>query len=136
MLEIGKISNVGVKRRGKQNQDSIVVVNENSPNPLLVVADGMGGYLGGTEASQIVVKTLEDIYKKRKKDDNLFDLLQKGIILSHRKIVAASIKKKQLENMGSTIVAAALDEPNRKVWVANVGDSRAYLISKDGIEIF
>lgn len=136
MLEIGKALDVGIKRKTKKNQDALKVVNGRSSQPLLIVADGMGGYRGGAEASQIVIKTLEEAYKNRKKrHSDGPGILNDAVLMAHSKIVSRSKKSEDLSKMGSTVVAVALDEDLEKALVTNVGDSRAYRITKQDISL-
>ncbi len=63
--QIGKASNAGRARAGDPNQDSMAVIHPGFPNrlpPLLVVADGMGGYRGGETASKLLIETLKTDY--------------------------------------------------------------------------
>jgi serine/threonine protein phosphatase PrpC len=135
MPEIGSALDVGLKRRGNENQDSLLVLEPtlfNRKPPLLVVADGMGGYHGGALASQTVVKTFQDVYQKAHKNENLIDVLYKAVLLAHQNIIALARQDPQLDQMGSTVVAVALD--GDVLYLTNVGDSRAYLISAQEIE--
>jgi len=135
MYEIGKATNVGIKRKDHPNQDNIGVVLPglfNHKPPLFIVADGMGGYEGGAIASQIVVNTLEHEYKKSKKQKDYQDLLQKIIIDSHNAIKKRIINNPEIAKMGSTVVAVILEGKN--LYIGNVGDSRAYLINKQEIK--
>jgi len=136
MLTFGRQLDVGIKRKGKPNQDALAIVNPRSAQPLLIIADGMGGYEGGAVASQIVIDTLRKAYKqrKRKKTDRP-GLLSEAILAAHRVIVARAQKSENFASMGSTVVAAAIDEKNDQALVVNVGDSRAYLITKQAIQV-
>ena len=132
MYEIGKATNVGIKRKDHPNQDSIGVVLPDLFNwkpPLLIVADGMGGYEGGAIASQIVVETLTREYKRAKKQPDYRELLRKIILVSHNAIKDRVVNYPDIAKMGSTVVSAVLDK--NILFIGNVGDSRAYIINYD-----
>lgn len=114
------ISDIGVKR--KVNQDSIFL---NPHKKIFIVADGMGGHKGGDIASALAVKVApEFMLENITKDPE--DLLLETITHTNK-----SIKEKSLENtlwngMGTTLCLFFFKGPN--LYIANVGDSRAYLI--------
>lgn len=135
MLEIGTALDVGLKRRDHENQDSLLVVQPtlfNRKPPLLVVADGMGGYQGGALASQTVVEVMEREYQKARRDASMVDILYDAVLAAHHRIHDLARNKPELGLMGSTVVAAVVDED--MLYLVNVGDSRAYLISERRIQ--
>jgi PPM family protein phosphatase len=129
MLEFGKALDVGIKRMGKKNQDDLRIINPWFKPPLLIVADGMGGFKGGREASKIVVKTLKKAYRQLKKNISIGDLLTSAIKEAHQQIIEQAGTSDALAKMGSTVACVVVDEKNAQITVANVGDTRAYLIS-------
>ena len=135
MLEFGKALDVGIKRSGNKNQDALKIVKPLFNPPMLIVADGMGGFRGGSEASQIVIKTLAKAYRRRKRSQSLADTLTNAILETHQNILKRSNKSDALAKMGSTVAAVILDEKDQKLTVANVGDTRVYLIRPKGIEM-
>jgi PPM family protein phosphatase len=135
MYEIGKATNVGIKRKDHPNQDSIGVVLPDLFNwkpPLLIVADGMGGYEGGAIASQIVVETFIREYKRAKTQQDYRELLRNIILISHNAIKNRIENFPEIAKMGSTVVSAILD--NNILYIGNVGDSRAYVINQSDIK--
>jgi PPM family protein phosphatase len=135
MLEFGKALDVGIKRKGKKNQDSLKIMKRFSRRPLLVVADGMGGFRGGREASQIVIKTLSGDYRRKKQKSKLAEMLYQSIKRAHRKIIQRSTQEDALAKMGSTVACVVVDEKEETLTVANVGDTRAYLITPEKIKV-
>jgi protein phosphatase len=135
MLEFGKGLDVGVKRKGKKNQDALRIVGTRTKTPLLIVADGMGGFNGGREASRIVIRTLTRHYRWRAKRKPVAEVLHKAIKASHRAIIKRSKTSDGLAKMGSTVACAVIDEANEQITVANVGDSRVYLIDPERIKL-
>jgi len=133
------MSDVG-KRREK-NEDSFLA---NDDLALYTVADGMGGHLGGDIASQLAANTVEEVVKELESDPDM--TLQEGVTikpgeyqgylryavrLSSRRIFEKAHGEQALRGMGTTMVALLFRK--NKVYIANVGDSRAYRIRGDGI---
>lgn len=135
MLDFGKALDVGIKRRGKKNQDALQIVGRRTKKPLLIVADGMGGFNGGREASRIVIKTLMQAYKKSNLKDGLGQMLNDAILKAHQAIIKHSKSSDTLARMGSTVACVVIDESKAELTVANVGDTRVYLISPDEIRL-
>jgi protein phosphatase len=135
MLEFGRALDVGIKRKGKLNQDALEIIKSWRKPPLLVVADGMGGFKGGREASEIVIKTLRKAYKKTRRKELLDKILNKAILQAHQVIIQRSKTEDDLAKMGSTVACVVIDEKNETLTVANVGDTRVYLIKPQGIEV-
>jgi PPM family protein phosphatase len=127
-------SDVGLKR--KINEDSLFL---NSDMGLYVVADGMGGHKAGEVASRIVVDTMRDYWAKIGNNEQpaLIEPITRdvperakhlinSIALANRLIYEAQ-QQPQYKGMGSTVCALLAD--NNRIWSANVGDSRVYLMT-------
>jgi protein phosphatase len=134
MLEFGKGLDVGIKRKGKKNQDALKIINLLQKRPLLIIADGMGGFKGGREASHIVIRTLTRAYK-RQWNNPPKEVLYRAILKVHQEIIKRSRTTELLAKMGSTVACAVVDENNNQLTVANVGDSRVYLINQEYIKL-
>lgn len=97
---------------------------------LYIVADGMGGHQAGEVASQGAVKLVISQYYK----DTAHDIgtsLVRSIRAANQMVYDQAQADSTKTGMGTTLVAAVV--LGRKVYLANVGDSRAYLIHKAGI---
>ena len=129
-FEFGFACDIGRKRKGEPNQDAVEVVlpNANEPwhPPLLLVADGLGRYYGGTLASQTVVNVFKRIFKESQHPTEYPALMERCVQAAHQEVRLQGAKDVKLALMGSTIVAAVLDE--QRLFVLNVGDSRAYIL--------
>jgi len=126
--DFGYKTDPGRLRQNEPNQDAVLVLDaEPGKAPLLIVADGMGGHLGGDTASRIVIETISFTYQQAEPPIDYGTLLGNCLVESHKALRAYANEHKGFENMGSTAVIAALD--GDKLHVANVGDSRAYLLS-------
>ena len=131
-VEIGFALDPGLKRKDIPNQDSLRVVTSaffRSVAPLLIIADGMGGYNGGAIASKVVVDTIAHEYKKLHfKRLAGQEMLEKAVHRAHQVVTQRAKKDDRLAHMGSTVVAAIIN--GNHISLVNVGDSRAYLINE------
>ncbi len=123
-------TDVGISR--KINQDSVFATSEPIgmlPN-LFVVADGMGGHKAGDYASRFAVEQIAELAKVSKiKNPVLF--LRVAIEEINSVLYDEAAGNPALDGMGTTMVAAVID--NSTMYVANVGDSRLYLL-RDELE--
>ncbi|WP_349673389.1 Stp1/IreP family PP2C-type Ser/Thr phosphatase [Lacrimispora sp.] len=94
------------------------------PN-LFLVADGMGGHQAGDYASRFIAENLVAHFKMTK-DTGTVAVLKDGIEKVNQLLYQESKKKPELNGMGTTLVAAVVEDST--MYVANVGDSRLYLI--------
>ena len=126
MLKTFSMTNIGRKR--KLNQDYVYTSEQpvgNLPN-LFLVADGMCGHNAGDYASQLAVETMVESIADSQETDilRIFDM---AIQAANRRIRELGARSPQLEGMGTTMVAACLRE--NSLYVANVGDSRLYVVN-------
>ena len=115
MISLG-VSKTGLVRQ--RNEDRFY-----AKGPLLIVADGMGGYTGGEYASTMVVDTIVDVIERA--DIITVDVLREAILEANRIVFEKSQSYKELEGMGTTAVVAYVKE-DTLLW-AHVGDSRLYI---------
>ena len=101
---------------------------DGTPVLLALVADGIGGHLAGEIASKMTVEVILSQMLAFRGGDPL-PLLHDAILEASRQVSQAARESPEREGMGSTL-AAALILGNR-LYVANVGDSRIYLL-RDG----
>ena len=124
-MRVYSATDVGQKR--KMNQDYVFVSKDpvgNLPN-LFVVADGMGGHNAGDFASSHAVQILVDEIRKDA-DFNPIKVLRHAIETANMEILERAQQDEALKGMGTTIVVATI--VGHYAYVANVGDSRLYLI--------
>jgi serine/threonine protein phosphatase PrpC len=132
-LTVGIGIDVGQARRHEPNQDSVGVYDEYCEDAawlaakgrLFVLADGMGGALGGKEASKIAVQLVIDCYYEDL-DLEILPSLARAIQAANKRIRDQGQTAPGLRGLGTTLVAAVIR--GRELVVANVGDSRAYLL--------
>jgi protein phosphatase len=131
-IELAGLSDVGCQRKNNEDRYSYwePVSDEEfrRKGRLAIVADGMGGYEGGQEASGIAVETVEEVYAGTLNDDPR-SLLNAGFRAAHQRIQEQASKNLVLHGMGTTCTAIAL--LGNTLHFAHVGDSRLYLV-RDG----
>ena len=135
--KIGMITDIGKVR--KIDEDSILAADlsfginsESKKFLLLAVADGMGGAAKGEEASKIALNALtKTIIPELFGTLSFTELLENGIKNANQEILDYTTKYPESSGMGTTTVCAVVKGNN--IHLANVGDSRAYVISNDEI---
>jgi serine/threonine protein phosphatase PrpC len=112
-----------VGRMRKNNEDSYL-----SSKPVAAVADGMGGHSAGEVASAIAIEELAALRDRGpwENETAATDDLKQAILRANRRIRETAASDRKLNGMGTTLVA--LLEDGDMVHVANVGDSRGYLL--------
>ncbi|MBN1875112.1 MAG: serine/threonine-protein phosphatase, partial [Anaerolineae bacterium] len=91
---------------------------------LLVVADGMGGVRGGSESSRWAIRAAVERYYDL--GGPMLDMNLKQAVYEANKSLFQYLQSTGVQGAGCTMVGAVIY--NNKLHVANVGDSRAYLI--------
>ena len=128
VLKTFSITDIGRKR--KVNQDYIYTSEEpvgNLPN-VFIVADGMGGHNAGDYASKVTVETmLAEMQSSFEKNPTL--IFRRAIEEANEVIRRRADEDKKLEGMGTTVVVASC--MGRFLQVANVGDSRLYVVNRE-----
>jgi serine/threonine protein phosphatase PrpC len=127
------ISDVGLSRQ--LNEDNWGWRKLTDTSSLFVVADGMGGHDSGEVASAMAVATICKVAEQKYRElnpsvDKLEGLLDESFQSANNAIKAEAESKGT--DMGTTMVTALVWE-NRVAFVANVGDSRAYLIRNQAL---
>jgi PPM family protein phosphatase len=112
-----------VGRMRKNNEDSYL-----SSKPVAAVADGMGGHSAGEVASAIAIEELAALRDRGPwgNETAATDDLRQAILRANRRIREMAASDRKLNGMGTTLVA--LLEDGDMVHMANVGDSRGYLL--------
>ena len=122
-------SDIGKVR--KINQDWAEIRNFQDNSCLVVVCDGIGGTSGGEVASKAAALEVCDYFEKNQKLEIKSRILE-SIKSANDKILQIAKSDNKISDLGTTCVVAFLK--NNDLYVANVGDSRAYLISEDKIK--
>ena len=128
MLKTFSMTDVGMKRQ--LNQDYVFTSETpigNLPN-LFIVADGMGGHNAGDYASKYTTKIIVTEIGKST-ETNPIKIIRSAIEEANKEILLKSQEIEELKGMGTTVVAATIIDGY--LYVANVGDSRLYVIDKE-----
>ncbi len=133
MLKTFSITDIGRKR--KVNQDYVYTQEQpigNLPN-LFIVADGMGGHNAGDYASKMTVETMISQIRDCRdlSGENAVSILGRAIWAANEYIHKKANENADLEGMGTTVVAATF--LGKYLEVANVGDSRLYVVNRNEI---
>jgi protein phosphatase len=118
-----RFSTESIQGRRPQNEDSVLAETLRKGGLLLAVADGMGGHAAGEVASALALETLLRAVREG-------EGLEDAIRLANREVHRAAQDPDKL-GMGTTITAMLLQ--NDRILLANVGDSRAYYVSRSEI---
>ncbi|HSZ60415.1 MAG TPA: Stp1/IreP family PP2C-type Ser/Thr phosphatase [Terriglobales bacterium] len=131
-IEVSSQSDIGCLRQN--NEDSFGYWEPDDDQQFLlkgrlaVVADGMGGYEGGQEASRLAVETLMAVYRDAEGNDPQAALIE-ALQAAHEQIRQYSFAHPELRGMGTTCTAAAVVQD--ELYFVHVGDTRLYLV-RDG----
>jgi serine/threonine protein phosphatase PrpC len=133
-VEIAGLTDVG--RLRENNEDSYLYWEPASDEEFLrkgrlaVIADGMGGYEGGQEASRLAVETIRAIYSGSLDGDPQKTLIA-AMETAHQTIQRYAAEHPNLTGMGTTCTAMSI--VGRQLTFAHVGDSRLYLIRAEAV---
>ncbi len=133
MLKSFSRTDVGIKRN--INQDYIfrseMPVGQ-LPN-LFIVADGMGGHNAGDFASSFATKRTVEIIEQSE-EDNPIRIIRRAMEQANDELYLEAKNHEEMQGMGTTFVAATIMEDGY-LYVANVGDSRLYLVNDEIVQI-
>ncbi len=115
-------TDVGMKRAN--NQDNLIV---DDSTMLYAVADGMGGHRGGGTASKVALEVIQAAISRigNKSGLKIVPFIKETVSLASMKVYERSQMDENLRGMGTTLIAAYIRDD--KCYIAQVGDSRAYL---------
>jgi len=146
LVSIFGTTDVGMQRAG--NEDAFLVADlttgkveqepETQPHHLgergsmMVVSDGMGGAVAGEIASELAVKTIREALCDLPLELTLNERLVKATELANERIWEHAQANPEFTGMGATVTAVLVH--TGRAYVAQVGDSRAYLIRGDQIK--
>ena len=120
----------------ENNQDAYAVGELPGEVAWAVVCDGMGGAAGGNIASALAVKVISDkitsSYNEKMRDSSIKNLLDSAITAANIEVYDMAYSRPDLKGMGTTVVAVVVRD--NVAHIAHAGDSRAYLVNKDGVE--
>lgn len=128
MIQAYALTDVGLCR--SMNQDCVFCTTKEIgrlPN-LFIVADGMGGHKAGDMASRFSVETFVE-YVRNATNDNPVSVISDAIKYTNAKLLELATTSEDYAGMGTTFVVATII--NKSVYIANVGDSRLYILGEE-----
>lgn len=120
-ISFGSRTDIGYVR--DYNEDSLIIIP-----PLFAVADGMGGHEAGEIASEITVNTLAELAPSHLDAEGLTAAVE----AANYNVMKAPRQGIGRDGMGTTLTAAMLE--GERLLIAQVGDSRAYLLHKGHLQ--
>lgn len=118
-----------------QNQDAYEIVNFGHDRALLLVCDGMGGARSGNIASSMAAEAFVSEVRRCQKlavsAERAESILRGALELANKAVYEHAALSEEYAGMGTTLVAALVLK-NTAV-IINVGDSRAYHFSAQGV---
>lgn len=132
-MRISAKSDVGAVR--SNNQDYCLAGEFSNEETWAIVCDGMGGATGGNIASETAVKIISEKltngYHPGMNDNSVKHLVVSAIEAANATVYSKSRNDESLKGMGTTVVLAIIK--GGSLYIANVGDSRIYVVSKESI---
>lgn len=122
------MTDTGILR--EMNQDYCFASNTpvgNLPN-LYIVADGMGGHKAGDYASRYTTHRVVASVMRNQKEEPV-SILKEAIAVANQLLLEEAREDIDKQGMGTTLVAATV--LGDKLYIANVGDSRLYVVNRD-----
>ncbi len=119
-------SDVGQRR--KVNEDAAGYFESKNHIPVMMVCDGIGGHNAGEIASAMALMSIGQAWEKTEFNDveEVYQWLIQKITEANEAIFNRSAQYEDLYGMGTTLVAAIVI--GNQLMIANVGDSRAYVL--------
>ena len=127
VIQVGGRSAQGLRAN---NQDRFLA---DPDRHVFLVADGMGGQEGGEQASGMAVDIIPRVLRDRlDAHDDASRAVQQAFAEANQAIIDAGARQAGLRKMGTTAVLAV--QQDDQVYVAALGDSRAYLVRDGRVE--
>ena len=125
-------TDVGIVRQS--NQDFVFASDEPVgalPN-LYIVADGMGGHNAGDFASRFCVEKFVELLKSGDQHPySILTLIEDALRETNEQLIFRAGESPELEGMGTTFVMCTIDPDTGIMHVANIGDSRLYVMGDE-----
>ncbi|NJH81141.1 Stp1/IreP family PP2C-type Ser/Thr phosphatase [Staphylococcus hyicus] len=127
MLNAELFSDAGFYR--EQNEDAGGIFYNQTDQQLLVICDGMGGHQAGEVAAQYVVEALQKRFEEENyiEQENAELWLKQTLQSINLELFLLAESEQAYHGMGTTCVCALIFD--HQIVVANIGDSRAYLVN-------
>ncbi len=134
-LNIGKCS---IQGNFRENNEDSIDVKAFPDMTVCLVADGMGGQAAGEVASKRAVEIIPRELKKYITgvvgNDETKSIVRRSVVQANEEIMAMAALDRELKNMGTTVIVSVWRKGSSLIYVAGMGDSRAYQIRGKKIE--
>ena len=131
---ISSKTDIGMRR--SENQDRVFADFLGENVSIAVVCDGMGGASSGGVASQLaidsIVSRIKENYRSGMSENSIRNMMLTSVHYANTVVYENSKADIEKNGMGTTVVASLVVD--KKIYVVSVGDSRAYLLNKEGIK--
>ncbi len=135
-MKVWSISDVGKERETNEDNFFATVLDEQKQQGLFVVCDGMGGAKAGEVASLMATNCFKDTVLENEavkhSPERMIETAKKALEYANGEILSAA-ENPEYSGMGTTLVSLICGK--KGAVVCNVGDSRAYLIDDNGINM-
>lgn len=121
-------TDIGAKRQTNQDYVFCSMQPVGSLPNLFIVADGMGGHKAGDLASRYTVEEFLEVVRSSK-EENPITVIEEAVTKANLALIQKSKESIDYDGMGTTLVVATVI--GRSIYIANVGDSRLYLINNE-----
>jgi PPM family protein phosphatase len=122
------LTDVGRVRTSNEDSVAFIIPSKNEPAAsrgcLLIVADGMGGHAAGEVASALAVEAVRRVYFSLR--GPVPESLMLAFETANRAVLEHGKQTPDCKGMGTTCTALAINDG--QVWLAHIGDSRAYIL--------
>lgn len=120
------------KRKEQQDYKANLIVK--GGYVLYVLADGMGGQIGGATASREVVRGFLDFFNENGVGENPELSLREALVQGNNRLTDILRNQPEMNGMGTTVIALLYHQATNRYWFLSVGDSPLYMQTLKGIK--
>ena len=117
--------------RCRENNEDAYLLERKGSYVIAAVADGVGGYEGGEDASYLDCKCISDYLWDSPEKVLGKDALKQAVIYANNAVVSQQ-QNPRLSSMGCVLTAVLFDMEQHLAYMSHVGDTRLYKY-KDGV---
>lgn len=133
-IDIFGASDIGCVRELNEDSFCIYGFDDGKPDGFCILSDGMGGHNAGEVASGKTVEFAAEVLKSSADGSKAAvppRALTEAVGYANKKVYEMALEDERHNGMGATMVAAYIS--GTEAYIANVGDSRAYVFKNNGL---